>query len=67
MTIKKFKEVIEINGDNLNVHYEFNNEKTLAYTITGIYLDNGRQIMYNYIGSSYHTLQAMIFNVPNGY
>ena len=44
MTIKKFKEVIEINGDNLNVHYEFNNEKTLAYTITGIYLDNGRQI-----------------------
>ena len=67
MTIKKFKEVIEINGDNLNVHYEFNNEKRLAYTITGIYLDNSRQIMHNYIGSSYHTLQAMTFDVPNGY
>lgn len=67
MTIKKFKEVIEINGDNLNVHYEFNNEKTLAYTITGIYLDNSRQIMHNYTGSSYQTLQAMIFDVPNGY
>ena len=67
MTIKKFKEVIEINGDNLNVHYEFNNEKTLAYTITGIYLDNSRQTMHNSIGSSYHTLQAMIFDVPNGY
>lgn len=67
MTIKKFKQIIEINGDNLNVHYEFNNEKTLAYTITGIYLDNGKQIMNNYIGSSYHTLKAMIFDVPNGY
>lgn len=65
--ITKHKKVIEINGDNLHVHYEFNNEKTLAYTITGIYLDNGRKIMHNYIGNSYHSLEAMVFDVPPGY